>query len=72
MHNKCRRGVNGLHGGGLSADQVSESTRLTQADKAAMAEVLGEDRPQWLGGCQVQRDVIDRRNSADQDAMRDL
>jgi hypothetical protein len=62
MHNKLHWEGTRLHGseggGGLAQETVNESTQLTDANKTLMAGVLGNDRPQWTGGCDYYNDPL--------------
>ena len=59
MHNKTHWNDLRLHSrGGLASATVMENTRLTDRNIQDMARVLGNNRPQWTGGCVLFNDPL--------------
>jgi len=58
MHNKLHVGGE-LHGrDGLAVSPIQPSSELSDNNKRNMAAVLGQDRPQWTGGCALYHDPM--------------
>jgi hypothetical protein len=59
LHNKGHFSDESLHRhGGLAGETVSATTNMTPAVRNLMAGILGNNRPQWLGGCSYYNDPL--------------
>jgi hypothetical protein len=59
MHNKGQLSDQQLHPtGGLAGATVTNFTQMTPAVRSLMARMLGQNRPQWLGGCTYYNDPL--------------